>query len=221
MESRRTVTVRGKGGVSVTPDIIRLTVVNRSISPSYEAAYTLAALINTDLSGTLQQIGIEPQEMRTSHFDISKHYKRVRNSDGDWEQRFAGYEFKQQWRIDIDLDKELLGKLISAVGRQLPDCNIEIGYAVRDPHRAELQMLEQAIRDATRKAEVMAAAAGAELGELLSIDYSWHEMRFYSSVQQLDDVDMMVCDSAASMGIDLHPEDIENTDTVTVVWALK
>ncbi len=56
MEFRRTGIVRGKGGVSVASDIIRLTVVNRSIILAYETVYALSAQLDAYRSKGLQQI---------------------------------------------------------------------------------------------------------------------------------------------------------------------
>lgn len=65
----------------------------------------------------------------------------------------------------------------------------------------------------------MTKAAGVTPGEIQTIDYSWGEIDF--SVSPMDK--MMLAESAPSYGsynMDIEPDDIDVTDTVTVVWEI-
>ena len=77
-------------------------------------------------------------------------------------------------------------------------------------------MLEDAVRDAKAKAQILAAAGGVMLGKILAIDYDWSEIEMRSHVYAASS--KMAYDSAPM--IDLEPEDISNSDTVTVVWEI-
>lgn len=72
------------------------------------------------------------------------------------------------------------------------------------------------MRDAKGKAQILAAAGGVMLGKILSIDYDWGEIEVRSRVYAASA--KMAYDSAPM--IDLEPEDISNSDTVTVVWEI-
>ena len=68
----------------------------------------------------------------------------------------------------------------------------------------------------------MTEAAGVTLGDIITIDYSWGEITFLSEP-------MHKCMSLAeecympsgSYDIDIEPDDIDVTDTVTVVWKIR
>lgn len=68
--------------------------------------------------------------------------------------------------------------------------------------------------------QVLATASEVELGSILNIDYSWHEINF--EVAPLDRA--MYCKAAAapskSFDMDIEPDDINVSDTVTVIWEI-
>ena len=79
----------------------------------------------------------------------------------------------------------------------------------------------------------MAEAAGLVLGEINSINYSWGEIDFISrpfsnidnSIEYGDDCDYDEGDCLSTVpagyGMDVNPDDIDVSDTVTVTWCMK
>jgi len=62
----------------------------------------------------------------------------------------------------------------------------------------------------------VAEAAGVSLGDIIQIDYSWSEVRFQT--------DFEVCEAKATMSepsYDITPEDVDVSDSVTVIWEIK
>ena len=74
--------------------------------------------------------------------------------------------------------------------------------------------------DAKEKACVLTKAAGTTLKDIQTIDYSWGEIAFESSPMR----GAMLCESMRKAGdsldMDIEPDDIEVSDTVTVVWMI-
>ena len=69
---------------------------------------------------------------------------------------------------------------------------------------------------------MLSDAAGVRLLELQSIDYSWDEINFEVAPMRQMSAKMMA-DSTAEYGtydMDIEPDDIEVTDTVTLVWEI-
>ncbi len=59
-------------------------------------------------------------------------------------------------------------------------------------------------------------AAGVTLGDLIQIDYSWSEIHIQPRLK--------VCEMAiesSSPAYDITPEDVDVSDSVTVIWAIK
>lgn len=70
--------------------------------------------------------------------------------------------------------------------------------------------------------QALTEAAGVMLGEVITIDYSWGEISVVSEPMTRHMVLAEErCMPNACYDIDIEPDDIEVTDTVTVVWAIK
>ena len=67
---------------------------------------------------------------------------------------------------------------------------------------------------------VLAGAADVKLGAVQSIDYSWGEIEFEYSPMRPVMADCCTAPMAKSYNLDIEPDDIEVSDTVTVVWEI-
>ena len=88
------------------------------------------------------------------------------------------------------------------------------------------KLLEKAVKDSRVKAEVLAKAAEMNLDELVSIYYSWGELELTTSPygRLLDAMPLSLEEDACYMSdepLQLEPENIRASDTVTVVWKLR
>ena len=81
----------------------------------------------------------------------------------------------------------------------------------------------KAVKDSLKKASVLVEASDVKLGKIINIDYSWGEIDFVS--KPLQEMSLRCCEPdesySASYDMDIEPDDIDITDTVTVVWALE
>lgn len=72
---------------------------------------------------------------------------------------------------------------------------------------------------------MLAQAAGVALKDIQSIDYSWGEIDFeYRPMNKMLMADeclaMSTAEKGASYDMDIEPDDIEVSDTVTVLWEI-
>ena len=73
--------------------------------------------------------------------------------------------------------------------------------------------------DFKEKAKVLAEAAGVSLGDIVTIDYSWDELEIVS--RPVERCMMSAAnDIADSYQMDIEPDDIEVSDTVTILWEI-
>ena len=82
-------------------------------------------------------------------------------------------------------------------------------------------MLENAINNSKEKAIVLANASGVKLGNILSIDYSWSELRISSSPCENKKWFFEEDNDESDYVIDVEIDDIDVTDTVTVIWNIE
>ena len=112
----------------------------------------------------------------------------------------------------------LLNSIVKLIGRELKQAEINIGYTVKDQRPAELKMLQRAVKDAKEKASIMAEACGCKLGPVKSMDYSEQEIHIFSQARQIRSSEEAICCEPESL--DITPDDLSVSDSVTVVWYL-
>ena len=217
----REITVEGKGKVSFTPDVTRLTISIDGLRQTYNDAYELAAKNNNSLKSIVERQGLDPKKLKTTEFNIERSVDNVKDKLGNYHAQFLGYALKQNLKIDLGMDTKVLSKLVKAIGEHIPAADIEIGYTVKDPRPADLRMLEKAVKDAKEKAQIMVKAAGAELGYIVNISYAWNELYVYHQSRCMTAGDACCNEMAAPDGLDMTPDDIGASDNVRVTWSIK
>ncbi len=211
----RTIQVTGSGRMKLRPDTTRLTLTLSGVEPEYDAALSASADGTKALGAALEPVGIAPGELKTQTFHITTEYEGY-EENGRWKQRFLGYRYLHVLVVDFDADNQLLGRILGALAECPANAELQIAYTVRDPERAKTALLAAAVADAGTKARALAEAAGVTLKTLQSIDYSRGEQRF--AVPTMDALARPT--AKANFELDIVPEDIDVSDTVTIVWEI-
>lgn len=217
----RTIHVTGKGKVSVKPDAIRLSIEIHGIEEEYSQAVEQSARLTEELRREIVQLGFNGRDLRTVSFDVSRKTESYKDRQDNYKTRFIGYEFMHQMKLEFPSDNKLLGKLLYTLGHSDAEPVFSIDYFVSDPEAAKDELLARAMKDATRKAQIMADASGVKLGKIIHIDYSWGEIRFdYQPVDSMRCIESSyVADSMYPM--DMEPDDIDASDSVTITWEIE
>lgn len=217
----RTIKVTGKGKVAVKPDLIRLLITQEDTIMSYEGAIMESADKKEALNSRLTRFGFDKVDLKTLYFDIDTAYESYQKIDKSWDRRLVGYRYTHRMKIEFKDDKELLGKILKAISDCPGQPSFSIEYTVSDPDIAKNELLRKAIEDSKIKAKVLCDAAGVCLGEIQTIDYSWGEIDFVT--RPMDEGMLKCMDSACGsegFNLDIEADDIEVTDTVTVIWKM-
>ena len=125
-------------------------------------------------------------------------------------------------KVEFDSDNDRLGKILYALANCSVRPEFRISYTVKDPEAAKNLLLGKAVADAKEKAAVLTQAADVTLKDIQSIDYSWGEIDFEYRPMR-GNVLAEKCLAApmdASYDLDIEPDDIDVSDTVTVVWEI-
>jgi len=116
-------------------------------------------------------------------------------------------------------DNEILGKVLYALAHSKVESKFNIRYTVSDPKAAKEQVLSDAVKDAKKKAKTISTAAGIKLGNIAAIEYSSSEPSFDTApVRGL--ARCMTMGSGISYDIDIEPDDVRISDSVTVIWTI-
>ena len=214
----RTITVKGIGAVSVKPDLIVLRLSMETAEYEYDAAMKAAAEKIDFLNKALEAAGFEKKSAKTADFRVRADYERLNDGKGNYTSVFMGYKCRHELKIEFDFDTKRLAKALSESSKCIAKPEISIDFTVKDSSAVSGELLKAAVKNAREKAEILCAASGAKLGELLSIDYNWGELHLYSATDY--DVEGKCMMLSAGDDMDIEPEEIKARDTATFAWEI-
>ena len=214
----RILKVTGRGKKVLHPNKIEITLVLTQVFKEYSLALVNASNDVRKIKESLTSLGFKDKDIKTSHFSIKAEYESKRNLEGGFVTTLVGYRYNQNLNLKINVDNELLGKIIFMVGQTNVNPKIEIRYLVEDIESIKNELIEIAIKDGQNKASLIASAASLMLGEIINIDYSFQEDHFSSRTMEMDVAQFK---SSESYDIDLTPEDIEISDSVNITYIIK
>lgn len=210
----RTITVLGTGKVSARPDTIEINLDIITLNRDYKAMMEESEKKLDVLVFQLTNIGFQKEDIKTRSFTVTAKYENVPTGDGSYKNEFVGYEARLSLRLRFPFDTDLLGEALGAISRSIAKPEIRIRFTLNDETEVLQELLEQSVHDAMRKAKILADASSVSLGTIQSIDSVHREYRFYSDTEVAPQI-------AGMVKADIVPEDIELTDTVTIVYEIK
>lgn len=167
---KRTVSVSATGSVSGEPDIGHIsTGVASEAETAREAVARNTAVMKKVVEG-LKAAGIAAKDIQTTSFDVQPRYQH--KNDGR-PPTIIGYRAVNQVHIVArDLAKlgEVLDQAVTLGANQIGGIHFEVSKAETLQDEAR----KQAVANALRRANLYATAAGAELGEVLTIAEELH-----------------------------------------------
>lgn len=214
------ITVTGKGKISLPPDTVQIKISLEIVRDTYEGTMDGSADAVSMLRDTLGVEGFEKEDIKTTRFNVDLEYESYKERD-NWKKRFIGYRCNHDLKIEFPSDSKRLAKILSLIARCPFNPEFSIQYKIKDMEEAKNQLLAKAVDDSKRKAEILTKAAGVSLGKVTNINYSWGEINIYSEPVRYDKT--ILCEEAACSyedSLDIHPEDLDVSDTVTVVWEI-
>lgn len=220
----RTIRVTGKGQLKVKPDMTRITMSLEGTFPEYSDALRRSAEDTERIKDLLSGFGFERTDLKTLNFNVETEYESYKEH-GTYKQRFVGYKYHHLMKVEFESDNERLGKVLYALAHCPVKPEFRLSYTVKDPEAAKNELLGKAIADANEKSTVLTTAAGVTLKSIQNIDYSWGQINF--EVQPMNRMLMAeeCCEAPTaaygSYDMDIEPDDIEVSDTVTVIWEIE
>lgn len=216
----KTIRVTGIGSVSVKPDTTSLRITFGGIYKDYEETVRQSAEKTKILREAIEKSGLPGEALKTKDFSIESEYESYRDYNNDYKKRFLGYKFYHKTQIQFPKDNKMLGRILYELSICSVKVEFSIDYTVKDKDEVKKEVIKRAVENSREKAEIMAIAAGVSLGEVQSIDYSWGEIDIRTSpVDKLEVRKSYALEP--SYDIDIEPDDIDLTDTVTMVWEIK
>ena len=224
MDNNKLIRVTGTGTLKLRPDTTRISLTVRGTHKEYAETLSRSSEDTAALRETLQKLGFTGDMLKTVSFNVDPRYEGYNDKNGNYRERFKGYEFTHSLVIEFPSDNDLLGRTLYALAHSPVTPDFRISYTVKDKEAAKNELIEKAVDDAVRKAGVLASAAKVTLGEIQAINYSIGEPDFVVHPVAMRAKLSMANDCAAeecAYGMDINPDDITVNDTVTIVWRIE
>lgn len=164
-KGQRTVTVSAVGQVSAEPDQAAISTGIVAEAPTARAALDANSASMRKLIDGLKAAGIDSKDVRTVSFNINPRYQTFKDGRPPV---ISGYQVQNQVRIvvrSIDRVGPVFDTAVTLGANQMGGIEFIVGNAevLKDEAR------KQAMANALRRAKLLAAAGGAEVGEVLAI----------------------------------------------------
>jgi uncharacterized protein YggE len=161
----RSITVTATGQVAAEPDQARITSGATTEAATASQALARNSEVMKKVIDGLKAEGIEAKDIQTTSFRVEPRYTRPREGQAP---TIDGYRVVNQVEIlarNLDKLGDILDRLVSLGANDMAGLSFEVSKAesLRDEARKE------AVANALRRAKLYAEAAGAEVGEVLTI----------------------------------------------------
>ncbi|WP_291729466.1 SIMPL domain-containing protein [Leisingera sp. F5] len=165
----RQITVNGESTLQVAPELATITL--GVTEEAEEAAMAMAAVSEAmgAVIGRLKDGGIAAEDMQTRQISMHPVWSQDRSYDSGGRREITGFQASNTLMVRVrDLDR--LGPVLDAVLTAGANQFQGLSFGVEDPAAVTDQIRGEAVKDAIRKAQQLAEAAGMELGPVRSIN---------------------------------------------------
>lgn len=169
-EVLRQIHVTGEGIVSAVPDVAMLTFSVRSQAEKAGDAFAETSRLANAVLQEVERQGVAARDRQTGQVSLSPVYARDDRRGYD-RSRVIAYEARNSLIVRLrDIDKA--GEVIDAAVRAGANGLDSFQLTFDDPRKLQDEARIAAVKDAMEKARAMAEAAGAELGDVISLSTS-------------------------------------------------
>ena len=214
-EQNSEITVSSSATVRLVPDKATISFgVNTQQETAEKAQSENAKTVKTAIT-QLTKNGVAEKSIRTTYYSMYPEY----DYSGDGEQQLKGYYVSTTLSVQ-DQNVADLGKLLSACVSAGVNNVDSVQFFCSGYDEAYQQALEQAVADSKGKAEVLAAAEGKELGEVVNVTEGWQD----TSARYGSDANVSMTGTGEADGTGIpafQPGESEIVANVTVTYRVK
>ncbi|HJU30281.1 MAG TPA: SIMPL domain-containing protein [Hyphomicrobiaceae bacterium] len=163
--SGRTVSVTGTGRVAADPDIAQVSAGVVVEAETAKDALARNSTIMVKLIDGLKAFGVAAKDIQTSSINVEPRYAQAKDGKPA---TISGYRVVNQVRLTVR-DVKRLGEILDGAIALGANQMGGVAFDVTNPEALLDDARKEAVASARRRAELYAAAAGVQLGEVLRI----------------------------------------------------
>lgn len=207
--------VQAEAQVEAIPDLLRL-----RLGVITEAADAGKALSENNqrmrkIMAMLLQLGLEMDDLATGQFQISPQWSQPpRPTPANWQREIVGYRVSNDLWITTTR-VELAGDLLGLGHRSGANQVGNLQFSIADSDAYQQRAMTLATEKAVRQAQILAAAAGAQLGDILSLSLDTPG-GIYNGVPMMAEARML----STADSVPVTPGQVDIRAGVTIVYQL-
>ncbi len=161
-------TISGSSSTEVTPDITVINISINAIDKDYATAMDMLQDKANSIKKFLAKKDVEKEQIKAETFNIDKSF-----SYADRKKTFIGYEATLRIKLEFLNNNDHANKIINAIGESNTDADVNVGFRLSQElaDKTNDKLIETAILDAKKKANIIAKTTEKTLGEILKINY--------------------------------------------------
>lgn len=213
-DADNTIIATATGEYYIAPDVAYISVGMRSTGSSAEQVQKTNDEAMTKVLSEIKKAGIAEEDIKTNQYSVYPEYNYSSST-----RIIKGYVAVNTASVTIN-DISRVGAVLEAANKSGANEIGDISFSVKDRDSAYDRALEAAIRTARQRAEVMAGAAGVEIGGLVQVSEKGYSSpyvyRAYESAASSEaEMDNAAYDAGISVG------EMKITATAQVVFEIK
>ena len=216
--NNRTIQVTGEDSITVTPDHVRVRMNLWVTDEDYEKTQVIGTEQLQRLQEEFNQLDFSQDALKTSSYSLSEYYEYLQNDEGESKRVFRGYQLNSRLFIEFPFENKRLHQVLNTIGKNLAKPELSLEFFKKDEEQAKEELLIRITENAKRKAQRLSAASGVNLGDLLTINYSWVQVRHAVQMDYSRSSNRIM---AEARDFSFTPEDIEISDSATFIWAIE
>ena len=167
-EIPRTLTVYGEAVLNIKPDEVVASFQMGSKDIEYERTVYLLGEKSDQLSKTLKKLGYKQDDLKTTQLNVSKNYVYSNGVRKD-----SGYVAIQILQLKFSYEPDALIELVNAVSGSSTDPQLSFSFQLSDEKMLQVKenLIDHAVRDARRKADIIANASATHIIGIKEIKY--------------------------------------------------
>ncbi|MEW2911295.1 SIMPL domain-containing protein [Leisingera sp. JC11] len=164
----RQITVTGESTLQVAPELATISLGVTEEAEEAAAAMSAVAEGMQAVIARLKDAGIAAEDMQTRQVSMQPVWSQDRSYDSGGRREITGFEASSTLMVRVR-DLSELGPVLDTVLQAGANRFQGLSFGVSDPSAVADQIRGEAVKDAIRKAQQLAEAAGMELGPVRSI----------------------------------------------------
>ena len=205
----------GRAVVEVAPDYVTVNIGVSSNAPSPTAALDQNSAVARKIIDFSKKFGVEERDIQTDSINLAPVSKTVRDPNGTTRQEPNGYAASNTVRVKL-ADLSRLGTFMRQTLDQGATNISGVNFGIANPEKAADEARTQAVEDAVRQAERLAAAAKVKLGKIQEIV---HPPR--GDLRAADGMTDLSLRWAKRMAVPVQAGALQISAEVEVTWAIE